>query len=130
MKSFEVSSKKRVEAIDVTKQVEKAVQEEGVKNGVVFVYVPHCTCALIVNEFEPNIKEDYETLFSELEKRGWKHNMIDDNAAAHLASAAAGTQNFFLVEDNKLVLGTWQRVILMEMDGPRKRKVFLKMLKF
>lgn len=130
MKSFEVQSKKRVEAIDITPQVNKAIKEDGIEQGVAFVYVPHCTACLIVNEFEPNIKEDYEKLFSELEKRDWKHNIIDDNAAAHLGSALAGTSRFFFVERGSLVLGTWQRVILVELDGPRKRSVFLRTLRF
>jgi secondary thiamine-phosphate synthase enzyme len=129
MKSFEVASENKVESIDVTAQVNAAVREEGVREGVIFVYVPHCTCALVVNESEPNIREDYEKFFSRLSEGRWKHDAIDDNASAHLASALAGTSRFFFVEGGELVLGTWQRILLLEFDGPRKRKVLLKMLR-
>lgn len=129
MQEFVVRSHKKVEAINVTREVEQAIACEKIRDGIVFVFVPHCTSALVVNEFEPKIASDYEKLFAMLEGRDWKHNQIDDNAAAHLASAVCGTQKFFFVRGGKLVLGTWQRIILMELDGPRERRVLLEFIK-
>ncbi|MEM0475186.1 MAG: secondary thiamine-phosphate synthase enzyme YjbQ [Candidatus Norongarragalinales archaeon] len=125
VKEFKVSSSKQIQAIDVTSEVEAIVRREKWRDGVLFVFVPHCTAALIVNEFEPNIAADYEKYFSELRKQCWSHDEIDDNAAAHLGSAIAGSERFFFVKNGELVLGTWQRVILMELDGPRDRCVLL-----
>jgi secondary thiamine-phosphate synthase enzyme len=129
MKEFPVSSSKQIQAIDVTSEVERVVKNEKWKDGVLFVFVPHCTAALIVNEFEPNIAADYEKYFGESRKQRWRHDEIDDNAAAHLASALAGSEKFFFVKNGTLVLGTWQRLILMELDGPRERGILLKFVK-
>jgi secondary thiamine-phosphate synthase enzyme len=125
MKEFRVSSQKQVQAIDVTDEVEAIIKKEKWRDGVLFVFVPHCTAALIVNEFEPHIAADYEKYFAELRKQRWEHDSIDDNAAAHLGSAIAGSEKFFFVKNGELVLGTWQRVILVELDGPRDRRVLV-----
>jgi secondary thiamine-phosphate synthase enzyme len=124
MKEITVRTQREVEAVDVTDRV--AAEAKGVKDGVLFVFVPHCTAALITNEFEPNIKQDYEKLYSMLRREDWKHNAIDSNADAHLASATAGGQQFYFVKNGTLLLGTWQRIILVELDGPRERKILVK----
>ena len=129
MKEFRVSSKKQVEAIDVTDGIEAIARKEKWRDGVLFVFVPHCTAALVVNEFEPRICRDYEKYFAQLKKEKWEHDSIDDNAAAHVGSAAAGSETFFFVKEGTLVLGTWQRIILMELDGPRDRRVLLEFVK-
>ena len=120
MKEFTVSSTKQIEAIDITQKVEGLI---GVKEGIAVVFVPHTTCALFVNEFEPNIKSDYEKLFAFLKRKEWKHNEIDDNAHAHLANVLIGSSVVVPIENGKLALGEWQKIILMELDGPRKRTV-------
>ena len=125
MKEFSVESKKQIEAIDVTSRVEALLDK---KDGVAVVFVPHATCALFVNEFEPNIKSDYEKLFGLLKKEAWKHDEIDDNAAAHLASALVGASVVVPVEGGRLALGQWQRIILIELDGSRKRMVCVSFL--
>lgn len=123
-----VKTRKKTEAVDVTDAVEESLKgEKG--DGLLFVFTPHCTCGLFVNEFEPNIAADYEELFGLLEERDWKHDEIDDNAAAHLASAVAGSSFLLPVRGGRLELGTWQRVILMEFDGPRQRRLLLRFLK-
>lgn len=129
MKEFRVSSSKQIQAIDVTSEVEAVVRREKWRDGVLFAFVPHCTAALIVNEFEPHIARDYEKYFAALRKERWEHDSIDDNAAAHLGSALAGSEKFFFVKNGEIVLGTWQRIILMELDGPRDRRVLLEFVK-
>lgn len=128
MKEFRISSQKQIQAIDVTDEIAAVVKREKWRDGVLFVYVPHCTAALVVNEFEPHIAADYEKHFAQLRKEKWEHDSIDDNAAAHLGSAAAGSEKFFLVKQGEVILGTWQRIILMELDGPRERRVLLEFL--
>ncbi|MBI5228748.1 YjbQ family protein [Candidatus Micrarchaeota archaeon] len=126
MEEIAVTSKKKAEAVDITEEIEKVVEKNKWREGILFIYLPHCTAALFINEFEPNIKEDYEKYFTELEKTDWKHNEIDDNAAAHIGNAVMGEQKFVFVQGGKLILGTWQRIILMELDGPRRRRILLK----
>ncbi len=123
---FTVRSQKAVEAIDVTKQVAQLVKESGVLDGTALAFVPHTTCALVVNEFEPGLKADLEKFFPQLAKGAWKHDQVDGNAFAHLVNSLSGPGRQFLIEDGGLVLGTWQSIILLEMDGPRERRVLVK----
>ena len=121
---FFIETKKRIEVIDITDEVVKSIG----KGDACLVYVSHATAALIVNEFEPNIKSDYEKFFSKIAKGEWKHNAIDDNAEAHLLSALISPSVTVPIKDDKLELGTWQRIMLVELDGPRKRKITVKTL--
>ncbi|MEW5954977.1 MAG: secondary thiamine-phosphate synthase enzyme YjbQ [Candidatus Micrarchaeota archaeon] len=124
MAEFVVSTRGKTEALDVTDGVQKIVSKtaEGA-DGVAFVFALHGTCGLVKNEFEPRICGDYLKLAGKLEREKWAHDEIDDNAAAHLASAVAGSEVAVPVERGRLVLGTWQRIILLEFDGPRKRRI-------
>ena len=123
---FIIMTKNKYDVIDITDKVEKEIN---IDDGLCIVYVPHATAGLIVNEFEPHIAQDYVTLFKTLlPKNDWRHDKIDDNAEAHLLSSLFGTSKTFIVKDGKLVLGTWQRIILCEFDGPRNRRVVVKVL--
>ncbi|MBD3389596.1 YjbQ family protein [Candidatus Micrarchaeota archaeon] len=120
MHSFSLSSSKKVEALDITEKVSSVVGG----GAICTVYVPHTTAAVLVNEFEPNLKQDIEELFSEIVPEvTYRHDRIDNNARAHLSASLAGTSVSIPLEGNHLALGTWQRVIFLELDGPRERKV-------
>lgn len=119
---FSVSTNDAVEVIDITDEVEKRLGE----GEACLVFTPHATAAIILNEFEPNIKSDYEKFFSRIAKGNWKHNSIDNNAEAHLLSALISPSIVIPVEKGKLVLGTWQSIMLVELDGPRKRRIIVK----
>ena len=121
---FFVETRKRVEVIDITEEVEKRVGQ----GNACLIFVPHATAAVIINEYEPNIKSDYEKFFSRLANGEWLHNSIDDNAEAHLLSALISPSLTVPTENGKLHLGTWQRIMLVELDGPRKRRVIVKMI--
>lgn len=121
---FYLSTKKKIELIDVTDYVKGFVEKSGVKNGACIVHAPHATAAIIINEFEPNLQSDFERVFeSILPKISYAHDRIDDNAAAHLISGLFGSGRVIPIEDGKLALGIWQRVIFCELDGPRSRRV-------
>ncbi len=129
MKELRVRSRKKVEAIDVTPEVERAVEESGVEEGIAIVFVPHTTAALVVNEFEPGLKRDLEKFFAGIAQGEWAHDNVDGNAYAHLVNSLVGSSKQFIVDDGKLVLGTWQNIILLELDGPRERRVLVKTVK-
>lgn len=118
MKKIEVRTSKKCDVLDITPFIEA-------KGKAVLVFVPHATCALAINEFEPNIKEDMENYFGKMAEGEWKHNSIDDNAEAHLSSALLKPFLVIPVDKGQLVLGTWQRVLLIEFDGPRKREIII-----
>lgn len=124
-KEIEISTSKRFELIDITHKVEEFVRESGVKNGILLVYAPHATGSIIVNEAESGLMNDILEKIRDLTEPGssrWRHNLIDDNAHAHIGSALFGHERVFPVIDGKVVRGTWQNVFFLEMDGPRSRR--------
>jgi secondary thiamine-phosphate synthase enzyme len=116
-----ISTSKRFELIDVTYKVEEVVKRSGIRNGICIVFAPHATAAIIANEHEPGLMDDLITFIKEFTQvsRDWKHNIIDDNAHAHIGSALISTHRLFPVINGRLVRGTWQNIFLVEMDGPR-----------
>jgi len=121
---FEVKTTRKTEVVDITSQVEERVKD----GNACLVFTPHATAAIIVNEFEPNIKSDYEKFFSNIANGDWKHNAIDNNAEAHLLSALISPSILLPIKNGKLDLGTWQSIMLVESDGPRTRKVIVRIL--
>ncbi len=130
VEEFRVSTSSRFEVVDITSRVESAVAKSGVRNGLCLVFVPHATAAIIANEAEPGLMQDYIDLIKELFKPDapWRHNRIDDNAHAHLASAVIGPSRVFPVIDGRCMRGTWQNIMLVEMDGPRSRRVIVEVI--
>ena len=124
VEEFYVSTKSREEIVVVTNEVESIVGRSGVKNGIALIYVPHATALLTANENEPRLKEDILTKLRSLFPRGagYRHDEIDDNANAHLANLFVGFHLVMPVEDGRLRRGTWQEIMLIEMDGPRSRR--------
>lgn len=117
------------DVVDVTAKVEAAVEK--VKEGIVNVFAPHATGVLIIGENEPNIARDYLRLMDKLapERGGWYHDKIDDNAHAHLRSAMFGASLTIPVRDGKLALGTWQRIMFLEFDASRHRRLLVTVVK-
>ncbi|RLF05821.1 MAG: YjbQ family protein [Thermoprotei archaeon] len=122
---------KRRELVDITSEVEKAVAESGIANGICLVFAPHATAAIIANEHEPGLMND---IIRKVEEEypwdgKWEHNRIDDNAAAHLASAFISSARVFPVRNGRVVRGTWQNIFLLELDGPRSyRRVIVEVM--
>lgn len=126
MKSFQVETSKHIEVVDITMHVEHALTA---KTKACLVFVPHATAALSIGEYEPNIKQDYEKFYSGLcPKSDYAHNRIDDNAESHILSSLLKPDLLIPVENGKLVLGTWQRILLVDFDGPRTRKIYIQEL--
>lgn len=125
-----VNTTERFQVVNITRRVEEVVTDSGVKNGICLVFVPHATAAIIANEYEPHIVSDYLELIKQIFKPDypWRHNSIDNNAHAHLASALIGPSRIFPVREGKLVRGTWQEILLVELDGPRSRRVIVEVM--
>jgi len=124
---LEARSRSRFDIVDVTGEVEKWLAQIKAGNGVLVVYTPHTTAALAINEREEGLLDDIVELLKELTKpeRRWKHNLVDDNAHAHLGNVIVGGDKVIPVSDGRLALGTWQRLLLLELDGPRVRRINL-----
>ena len=126
-----LSTKELFDLVDITREVEEAVSESGVSNGMCLVYAPHATAAIVVNEHESGLMKDILRKVQDLFPRGagWLHDRIDDNAHAHLGSALISSSRIFPVRGRRLVRGTWQNIFLLEMDGPRaSRRVVIEVL--
>mgnify|MGYP001772874562 CR=1 FL=1 len=130
-KEVTLRTQKRRELVDITHLIEQVVAESGVTDGMCLVFAPHATAAIIANEHERGLMNDILKKLGEdyPEDGKWEHNVIDDNAAAHLASAFVGSSRIFPIKGGKLVRGTWQNVFLVEMDGPRAaRRVIIEVM--
>lgn len=130
-KELIVRTQHRKELVDITLEVERAVSKSGILNGLCLVVAPHATAAIVVNEHERGLMSDIlRKLEEEYPGDGrWEHNRIDDNAAAHLASAFVGSARVLPIKDGSLVRGTWQNIFLIELDGPRAaRRVIVEVL--
>ena len=103
--------------------------ESDVAEGLVVVSVAHCTCTLYVNENESGLVSDTLEMIDQLTARGsWRHDRIDNNAAAHLTASIMGNAVCLPLSDGEVQLGTWQRIMLAELDGPRQRRVHVTVL--
>jgi len=123
MKTLEIASSKEIELIDITAGVQKAVAESGVGEGVCLVFCLHTTACLIVNENESGLAEDFEGMLARLIPAGkFQHNCVDDNARAHLTATLVGGSLMLPVHEGSLILGPFQSILFVELDGPRPRR--------
>ena len=121
VETITLSTSRRFELVDITRKVEEIVRRSGVRNGMCLVFAPHATAAIVANEHEAGLVQDILEAIKEHfpPSKPWRHNIIDDNAHAHIASAFIGADRVFPVINGELVRGTWQNIFLVEMDGPR-----------
>jgi secondary thiamine-phosphate synthase enzyme len=127
MLEVHVKTSRKNQIIDITTQVSEMVQNSGVSEGICCIYTPHTTAAITINENDdPNVCEDILDALAKLIPEGvWRHDRVDNNAAAHIKAAIIGPSEAIPVSAGKLLLGTWQAVMLVELDGPRERRVIV-----
>jgi len=119
---------KKQELIDITHEIEMILRKVSIDEGICYVYTPHATCSLIINEnADPNMKEDILKAINKLVpmKNNYLHDKIDDNAHSHIKSAILGCSVSVPVKHGHLMLGRWQSILLCDFDGPRTRKVII-----
>lgn len=129
MKTINVSTNKRVDFIDITSQVNNAVVESGVANGLVTVYVPHTTCGIMINEgADPDVVRDIQYQLENIipYQKGYQH--MEGNSDSHIKTCLVGSSETVIIDYGKLVLGIWQSIFLCDFDGPRNRKVYVKVI--
>ncbi len=129
IEQFEIRTPKRSALVEITPQVQRIVSKSGIRDGVCYIFVPHTTAAVTINEnADPTVQSD---LLSELDKIvPWDDNYdhSEGNSAAHIKSSVIGASQFVFVSDGELKLGTWQGIYLAEFDGPRTRKVWIEVI--
>ncbi|NJD98420.1 YjbQ family protein [Thermococcus sp. LS1] len=130
-KELHFSTKGEIDLIDITHDVERIVEESGIKNGQVLVFVPGATGAIVTIEHESGLLEDFKRALRELVPKGkdYLHDRIDDNAHSHLRATLLGASECFPVVDGRLLRGTWQQIFFVELDvRPRRRRVVVQVL--
>jgi secondary thiamine-phosphate synthase enzyme len=129
-KRIQVSTSGKSDLINISGEVEGAVRESGIKEGMALVFTVHTTTGLFLNEAEGGLLDDIEkALNATVPSSGsYKHNRVDNNAPSHIQSILLGASLTLPVEGGGLLLGTWQNVFLAERDGPRRRTVHIKVV--
>ena len=126
---FTVKTSSQTELIDMTASVQDAVTASGLERGLCFIFVPHTTAAVTINESaDPSVKADMLKVLNQVIpwEAGYRH--MEGNSPAHIKSTLVGASEMVAVENGRLVLGTWQGVFFCEFDGPRIRKVNINFL--
>ena len=127
MPEFTVHTRQTQEMVDITAQVGEVVRRAGIATGLCVVYVPHATAAIVINEnADPNVCQDILDALGRMVPKGvWRHDRVDNNAAAHIKATILGPSETVPVRDGSLQLGTWQSLMLVEFDGPRERTLIV-----
>jgi len=129
MKTLRIKTGRRTELKDITERVEAAVAESGIRRGICLVYVPHTTAGVTINEHaDPDVARDVEGLLDRLAPRDGAYRHAEGNSDSHMKAILTGSSQTVIVEDGRLVLGTWQGIFLCEFDGPRERRVLVKVV--
>ncbi len=129
MEKISIKTSKREELIDLTDEVKDLVENDF--TGFCNIYVRHATAAIIINEnYDPALCQDILDCLNKLIPQGiWQHDKIDNNGAAHIKAAILGPSESIPVKNGKLLLGTWQGIALVELDGPKQREIIVSFLK-
>lgn len=124
-----IQTSNHTQLIDITASLNQEVAATGIEAGVCLVYTPHTTTAIIINENESGLKEDILKLLNTMVPPDrYAHDRIDNNARSHLQAVILGNSIDIPVEDGRLALGTWQSVFFVELDGPRRRRLTVRII--
>ncbi len=130
IRHLRVKTNARTELVDITQGVQRLVAESGTRSGVCYIYVPHTTAGITINEnTDPNVGRDILKELNKVIPFDDDYGHSEGNSAAHIKSTLVGMSKSVLVEEGRLALGTWQAVFFCEFDGPRERRVMVKVMK-
>jgi len=129
MQTLSVKTDRRTQLVDVTAQVQKVVASSGVASGICYLYVPHTTAAITINECgDPNVARDVEGALDRLIPTEGPYRHSEGNSDSHVKAVLVGTSQIIPIEGGKLALGRWQGVFFCEFDGPRNRLLQVKVV--
>lgn len=126
---FEVKTSARTQMIDITSEVRKFIVESGIKEGLAVIHIPHTTAAVTINEnADPDVQKDIIKFMDRLipHENWFAHS--EGNSDSHIKSSLFGCSQTVIIEKGQMLLGTWQGIYFCEFDGPRSRKVFVKVM--
>lgn len=130
VKYINVKSRMRNEFIDITDKIQEVVREEGISHGICYLFVPHTTAGITINEgADTSVQRDIQTALTKLIPVEAEYYHREGNADAHIKSTLVGVSEAVFIDEGKLLLGTWQAIYFCEFDGPRHRRVAIKIHK-
>lgn len=129
LKEITIKTNTRTQILDITAQVQNAVDESGIKEGLCCVFVPHTTAGVTINEnTDPSVKQDIVMELNKVIPFDDNYSHLEGNSAAHIKASIIGSSVNVPVKNNYLLLGTWQGICFCEFDGPRTRKYYVKII--
>ena len=124
-----IKTESRVDFQDITPRVRDVVESSGVRSGVCYVYVPHTTAGIMVNEHaDPSVAEDIIAQLEAMVPQNNNYRHREGNSPAHIKASLVGESEVLFIEDGRIALGTWQGIFFCEFDGPRNRSVLVKII--
>lgn len=124
-----ISTANHTQMLNITDMIQKSVGDSGVRSGICTVFVPHTTAAVTINEnADPDVVRDFTAEINKIVpwEDGYRH--MEGNSAAHLKASIIGFSQQIIIENGRLLLGTWQGIYFCEYDGPRHRNVYVKIM--
>jgi secondary thiamine-phosphate synthase enzyme len=129
IQTFQVRTSKRTEMIDITRSVQDAVKKIGVEDGVCMIFIPHTTAGITINEnADPSVVQDIIMELNKIVPFEDRYQHSEGNSPAHIKASLMGCSQTVFIESGRLALGTWQGIFFCEFDGPRNRKVHVKVI--
>ena len=129
MKTLSVKTNAQTEMLDITSQVHDAIEAAGLQNGLCMLYVPHTTAGITINESaDPSVRKDILMVLNQVVPWKADYRHMEGNSPAHVKSSLMGASQLVAVENGQMVLGTWQGIFFCEFDGPRTRKLLVKLI--
>lgn len=129
IKNISIRTKARTEVVDITSEIQNLVYETKIRSGMCYVYVPHTTAGITINEgADPSVVKDIQTMLSKLIPYNLDYSHMEGNSDAHIKSTIVGVSKTILIDGGKLYLGTWQSIFFCEFDGPRHRQAVVKII--
>ena len=129
MKRIPIKTNTQTQILDITIHVQKVVDESKIKEGICYLFVPHTTAGITINEnADPSVKSDILKELNKIVPFKDNYTHIEGNSAAHIKASIMGFSQNILVDKGRLVLGTWQGIYFCEFDGPRTRNLYIKIV--
>ena len=130
MEKIEIRTTKRIELIDITQRIEHIVGKSKIENGVCFIFIPHTTAGVTINEnADPSVMRDITNTLNKLIPANAGYSHVEGNSDSHIKSSVLGNSLYIIIEGNHLCLGRWQGIFFAEADGPRKREAWIELIR-
>ncbi|MDX9955889.1 MAG: secondary thiamine-phosphate synthase enzyme YjbQ [Anaerolineae bacterium] len=129
-KQIEIQTRTKVDLLDITADIQRAITEMPVQEGVCFLFCPHTTAGIVLNEnWDPTVERDLAMVLEHMVPEGLPYTHGEGNSPAHVKSVLLGSDHFIIITQHQLQLGQWQGVFFAELDGPRRRHIWIRVIR-